>query len=52
MPDSLSPPLPDAMLGLVAEFSQEPFIEGKEFISPMRGVLNSGPHPPRRRASC
>jgi hypothetical protein len=41
-------PLPDAMLGLVAEFSQEPFIEGKEFISPMRGVLDSGPHPPRK----
>jgi hypothetical protein len=32
----------DAMLGLVAEFSQEPFIEGKEIISPMRGVLLSG----------
>ncbi|UPJ48685.1 hypothetical protein IVB30_37625 [Bradyrhizobium sp. 200] len=32
----------DAMLGLVAEFSQEPFIEGREVISPMRGVLHSG----------
>jgi hypothetical protein len=32
----------DAMLGLVAEFSEKPFIEGKEFISPMRGVLHSG----------
>ena len=32
----------DAMLGLVAEFSEEPFIEGREFISPMRGVLHSG----------
>jgi hypothetical protein len=32
----------DAMLGLIAEFSQEPFIEGKEFISPMRGVLHTG----------
>jgi hypothetical protein len=32
----------DAMLGLVAEFSQQPFIEGKEFISPMRGVLHTG----------
>ena len=32
----------DAMLGLVAEFSQEPFVEGHEFISPMRGVLHTG----------
>jgi hypothetical protein len=32
----------DAMLGLVAEFSQIPYIEGKEFISPMRGVLHTG----------
>jgi hypothetical protein len=32
----------DAMLGLIAEFSQQPFIEGKEFISPMRGVLHTG----------
>jgi hypothetical protein len=32
----------DAALGLVAEFSERPFIEGKEFISPMRGVLHSG----------
>jgi hypothetical protein len=32
----------DAMLGLVAELSQEPFIEGKEFISPMRAVLHTG----------
>ena len=32
----------DAILGLVAEFSEKPFIEGKEFISPMRGVLHTG----------
>lgn len=32
----------DAMLGLVAEFSQSPFIEGHEFISPMRGILHTG----------
>jgi hypothetical protein len=32
----------DAMLGLVAEFSQRPFIEGREIISPMRGVLHTG----------
>jgi len=32
----------DAMLGLVAEFSQTPYIENREFISPMRGVLHSG----------
>jgi len=32
----------DAILGLVAEFSQQPFVEGEEFISPMRGVLHSG----------
>jgi hypothetical protein len=32
----------DVMLGLVAEFSQQPFVEGKEFISPMRGVLHTG----------
>ncbi len=32
----------DAILGLVAEFSEQPFIEGKEFISPMRGVLHTG----------
>jgi hypothetical protein len=32
----------DAMLGLVAEFSQKPFVEGQEFISPMRGVLHTG----------
>lgn len=32
----------DAILGLVAEFSERPFIEGKEFISPMRGVLHTG----------
>jgi hypothetical protein len=30
------------MLGLVGEFSQTPYIEGREFISPMRGVLHSG----------
>jgi len=28
----------DVMVGLVAEFSQEPFIKGCEFISPMRGA--------------
>lgn len=32
----------DVILGLVAEFSQEPFIEGREVISPMRGVLHAG----------
>jgi hypothetical protein len=32
----------DAMLGLVAEFSDTPFIEKREFVSPMRGVLHSG----------
>lgn len=32
----------DAMLGLVAEFSQKPFVQGHEFISPMRGVLHTG----------
>lgn len=32
----------DAMLGLVAEFSETPYVEGREFISPMRGVLHSG----------
>jgi hypothetical protein len=32
----------DAMLGLVAEFSQTPYVEEREFISPMRGVLHSG----------
>jgi hypothetical protein len=32
----------DVMLGLVDEFSQESFIEGKEVISPMRAVLHSG----------
>ena len=32
----------DAMLGLVAEFSQTPYVEGKEIISPMRGVLHTG----------
>ena len=32
----------DAMLGLVEEFSQTPFIEGREFISPIRGVLHTG----------
>jgi hypothetical protein len=30
------------MLGLVDEFSGEPFVEGKEIISPMRSVLHSG----------
>jgi hypothetical protein len=33
----------DAILGLVAEFSYQPFFEGKEFISPMRGVLHTEP---------
>jgi hypothetical protein len=32
----------DAILGLVAEFSQQPFVQGKELISPMRGVLHTG----------
>lgn len=32
----------DAILGLVEEFSQKPFVEGDEFISPMRGVLHTG----------
>jgi hypothetical protein len=32
----------DAMLGLIAEFSEQPFIAGKEFISPMRAVLHTG----------
>ena len=32
----------DAMLGLVAEFSQQPIVEGKELINPMRGVLHTG----------
>jgi hypothetical protein len=32
----------DSMLGLVDEFSEKPFREGQEFISPMRGVLHSG----------
>jgi hypothetical protein len=32
----------DAMLGLVEEFSQEPFIEGTQVVSLMRGVLHSG----------
>ncbi|GLR89823.1 hypothetical protein GCM10007857_65370 [Bradyrhizobium iriomotense] len=31
----------DAMLGLIAEVSETPFIEGREFISPMRGVLHT-----------
>jgi hypothetical protein len=32
----------DAMLGLIAEFSEQPFVKGKEVISPMRGVLHTG----------
>jgi hypothetical protein len=32
----------DVTLGLVEEFSQTPFKEGTEFISPMRGVLHTG----------
>jgi hypothetical protein len=32
----------DAMLGLVAEFSGLPFVQGTEWISPMRGVLHTG----------
>lgn len=32
----------DAMLGLVAEFSGQPFVEGTEWISPMRGILHTG----------
>jgi hypothetical protein len=32
----------DAMLGLVDEFSATPFVQGREIISPMRGVLHTG----------
>jgi hypothetical protein len=32
----------DAMLGLVEEFSQKPFAQNSEIISPMRGVLHTG----------
>jgi len=32
----------DAMLGLVAEFSDTPFVDGSEWISPMLGVLHTG----------
>jgi hypothetical protein len=32
----------DAMLGLIGEFSETPFAEGLEIISPMRAVLHSG----------
>ncbi len=32
----------DAMLGLVAEYSEKPFVAGREIISPMRGVLHTG----------
>jgi hypothetical protein len=32
----------DSMLGLVAEFSQQPFVEDSRFTSPVRGVLHSG----------
>ena len=32
----------DAMLGFVAEFSEKPFVKGREFISPMRGMLHTG----------
>jgi hypothetical protein len=32
----------DSILGLVAELSQPPFIKGKEFISPVRGILHTG----------
>jgi hypothetical protein len=32
----------DVILGLVAEFSGQPFVEATEFISPMRGVLHTG----------
>ena len=32
----------DAMLGLIAEFSQEPFIEGTQVVSLMRGALHTG----------
>jgi hypothetical protein len=32
----------DAILGLVAEFSEKPFKEGNEFISPMRAVFHPG----------
>lgn len=32
----------DAIFGLVAEFSDKPFLEGAEWISPMRAVLHTG----------
>jgi hypothetical protein len=32
----------DAALGLIAEFSDKPFIQGTDWISPMRGVLHTG----------
>ncbi|TFV37105.1 hypothetical protein E4K66_20605 [Bradyrhizobium frederickii] len=32
----------DAMLGLIAEFSETPYVQDREFVSPMRGVLHSG----------
>jgi hypothetical protein len=32
----------DAMLGLVAEFSKQPFADGREIISPMRAILHTG----------
>ena len=32
----------DAMVGLVAELSDRPFVAGKEVISPMSGVLHTG----------
>jgi hypothetical protein len=32
----------DVMLGLVAEFSDRPFVDGTEIISPIRGVLHTG----------
>lgn len=32
----------DVMLGLVAEYSEKPFVEGTEITSPMRAVLHTG----------
>jgi len=31
----------DAMLGLIAEFSDKPFINGDQWITPMRGILHT-----------
>ena len=39
----------DAMLGLVAEFSQQPFVEGKEFVTPCAGSSTPGTYVPKRK---